>query len=99
MKTCDELVIRLDKTALGEYLGELDNKELMHRYVDLMNFSNMEFLKALRYFLDGFRLPGMSSTFNIKLNYRKKVFYFALNFLPWDFLLIEKLDFEKTQTT
>ena len=61
MKTCDELVIRLDKTALGEYLGELDNKELMHRYVDLMNFSNMEFLKALRYFLDGFRLPGMSA--------------------------------------
>ena len=53
--------LRLDKTALGEYLGELDNKELMHRYVDLMNFSNMEFLKALRYFLDGFRLPGMSS--------------------------------------
>ena len=59
--------LRLDKTALGEYLGELDNKELMHRYVDLMNFSNMEFLKALRYFLDGFRLPGMSSTKNRKI--------------------------------
>merc|ERR1711860_362529 len=25
---------------------------------DLMNFSNMDFLKALRYFLEGFRLPG-----------------------------------------
>ena len=35
----------------------------------------------------------------IKLNYRKKVFYFALNFLPWEFLLIKKLDFEKTKTT
>ena len=25
----------------------------------------------------------------LKLNYRKKVFYFALNFLPWEFLLIK----------
>ena len=33
----------------------------------------------------------------LKLNYRKKVFYFALNFLPWEFLLIKKLDFEKTK--
>ena len=38
-------------------------------------------------------------TFLIKLNYRKKVFYFALNFLPWEFLLIKKLDFEKTKAT
>ena len=35
----------------------------------------------------------------IKLNYHKKVLYFALNFLPWEFLLIKKLDFEKTKTT
>ena len=35
----------------------------------------------------------------IKLNYRKKVFYFALNFLHWEFLLIKKLDFEKTKAT
>ncbi len=46
---------RLNKTSIGEYLGELENKELMHRYVDLMNYSNMDFLKALRYFLEGFR--------------------------------------------
>ena len=25
----------------------------------------------------------------LKLNYRKKVFLFALNFLPWEFLLIK----------
>jgi hypothetical protein len=31
----------------------------------------------------------------LKLNYRKKVSYFALNFLPWEFLLIKKLDFAK----
>ena len=35
----------------------------------------------------------------IKLNYRKKVFFFALNFLPWEFLLIKKLEIEKTKTT
>ena len=37
--------------------------------------------------------------FLLKLNCRKKVLYFALNFLPWEFLLIKKLDFEKTKTT
>ena len=36
---------------------------------------------------------------SVKLNYHKKVFYFALNFLPWEFLLIKKLDFEKTKAT
>ena len=35
----------------------------------------------------------------LKLNYRKKIFYSALNFLPWEFLLIQILDFEKTKTT
>ena len=29
----------------------------------------------------------------------KKVFYFALNFFPWELLLIKKLDFEKTKIT
>jgi len=43
---------------LGEYLGELENKEIMHHYVDQMNFTGKEFVKALRHFLDGFRLPG-----------------------------------------
>ena len=38
-------------------------------------------------------------TLKLKLNYRKKVFYFALYFLPWEFLLIQKLDFEKTKAT
>ena len=35
----------------------------------------------------------------LKLNYRKRVFYFALNFYPRKFLLIKKLDFEKTKAT
>ena len=50
----------MDKTAIGDFLGELDYQDLMHIYVNLMNFSNMDFLKALRYFLEGFRLPGES---------------------------------------
>ena len=49
---------RLDKGALGEYLGEKENKELMYVYVDLLNFSGLGFVAALRHFLEGFRLPG-----------------------------------------
>ncbi|XP_011550396.3 brefeldin A-inhibited guanine nucleotide-exchange protein 1 [Plutella xylostella] len=51
---------RLDKTFIGEYLGENDDhsKEVMYAYVDSMNFSNMDIVAALRYFLEGFRLPG-----------------------------------------
>ena len=36
---------------------------------------------------EGWEFAKMRS---LKLNYRKKAFYFALNLLPWDFLLIKK---------
>lgn len=51
---------RLDKTFIGDYLGENDDfcKEVMYTYIDQMNFVNMDFVAALRHFLDGFRLPG-----------------------------------------
>ena len=49
---------RLDKTSIGEYLGELENKEIMYHYVDAMNYTDMNFVSALRHFLEGFRLPG-----------------------------------------
>lgn len=51
---------RLDKTFIGEYLGENDDhsKEVMYAYVDSMNFANMDIVAALRNFLEGFRLPG-----------------------------------------
>ncbi|XP_059050657.1 brefeldin A-inhibited guanine nucleotide-exchange protein 1 [Achroia grisella] len=51
---------RLDKTFVGEYLGENDDhsKEVMYAYVDSMNFASMDIVAALRYFLEGFRLPG-----------------------------------------
>ena len=52
----------LDKTAVGEYLGERDEGCLavMHAYVDAMDFSEMALDEAIRAFLSGFRLPGES---------------------------------------
>lgn len=51
---------RLDRTATGDFLGmsEKFNVEIMHAYVDQFDFTNMEFVSALRKFLEGFRLPG-----------------------------------------
>ncbi|XP_066147847.1 brefeldin A-inhibited guanine nucleotide-exchange protein 1 isoform X2 [Euwallacea fornicatus] len=51
---------RLDKTNIGDFLGENDdfNKEIMYTYVDQMDFVKLDFVAALRHFLDGFRLPG-----------------------------------------
>lgn len=34
------------------------NKEVMYAYVDLFDFNRMDFVPALRKFLEGFRLPG-----------------------------------------
>lgn len=50
----------LDKALIGEYLGEGDpeNIAIMHAFVDLMDFTNMSFVDALRRFLQAFRLPG-----------------------------------------
>ncbi|CAG8722403.1 36441_t:CDS:10, partial [Racocetra persica] len=50
----------LNKTMIGEYLGEgeTENIATMHAFVDLMDFSNMNFVDALRQFLQSFRLPG-----------------------------------------
>ncbi|KAG0581756.1 hypothetical protein KC19_3G006400 [Ceratodon purpureus] len=50
----------LDKVKIGDYLGQHGEFQLavMHAYVDSMNFVGMKFDKALRMFLNGFRLPG-----------------------------------------
>ncbi|KAJ2734898.1 guanine nucleotide exchange protein for ADP-robosylation factor, partial [Coemansia sp. BCRC 34962] len=50
----------IDKLQLGEYLGEGDpyNVAVMHAFVDNMDFGDMEFVEALRLFLQSFRLPG-----------------------------------------
>lgn len=51
---------RLDKTCVGDYLGENDDhsKAVMCGYIDAMNFTNLDIVAALRHFLEGFRLPG-----------------------------------------
>lgn len=51
---------RLNKKALGEFLGEGDaeNIAIMHAFVDYMDFSKTRFVDALRRFLQSFRLPG-----------------------------------------
>jgi brefeldin A-inhibited guanine nucleotide-exchange protein len=51
---------RLDKAQIGEYLGEGDPKniEIMHAFVDTMDFTKKRFVDALRLFLQSFRLPG-----------------------------------------
>ncbi|KAL8697076.1 MAG: hypothetical protein Q9201_007323 [Fulgogasparrea decipioides] len=51
---------QLDKTMIGEYLGEGDpeNVAIMHAFVDSMDFTRRRFVDALRQFLQSFRLPG-----------------------------------------
>ncbi|KAJ1434054.1 hypothetical protein B484DRAFT_477107 [Ochromonadaceae sp. CCMP2298] len=55
---------RLDKTAMGEYLGRereyMDGfcLKVLHEYVEVLDFADMPFDLAIRYFLAGFRLPG-----------------------------------------
>jgi brefeldin A-inhibited guanine nucleotide-exchange protein len=41
-------------------LGEDDKyrKQIMYAYIDQLDFTQMEFLAAIRKFLAGFRLPG-----------------------------------------
>jgi hypothetical protein len=52
----------LNKSAIGDYLGEGEAFPLkvMHSFVDLMEFGNLDFVAALRSFLQTFRLPGES---------------------------------------
>lgn len=60
LKNKDEL----DKAMIGEYLGreaEYQNGfslRVLHEYVRLMDFTNLVFDDAIRFFLSGFRLPG-----------------------------------------
>lgn len=55
---------RLDKTAVGDYLGRereyMDGfcLKVLNEYVEVMDFADMPFDLAIRYFLGGFRLPG-----------------------------------------
>ncbi|XP_068607540.1 cytohesin 4b [Brachionichthys hirsutus] len=50
----------LDKTAIGEFLGEREEIHLqtLKAFVDLQEFSDLNLVQALRQFLWSFRLPG-----------------------------------------
>ncbi|CAG0883767.1 unnamed protein product [Cyprideis torosa] len=50
----------LNKTAIGDYLGEKHdfNISVLHSFVSLHNFKNLNLVQALRQFLWSFRLPG-----------------------------------------
>ncbi|NP_001090523.1 cytohesin 2 [Xenopus laevis] len=50
----------LNKTAIGDYLGERDdfNISVLHSFVDLHEFTDLNLVQALRQFLWSFRLPG-----------------------------------------
>lgn len=55
---------KLDKTAIGDYLGrevEYENgfcAQVLHEYVSVLDFTNLHFDEAIRLYLAGFRLPG-----------------------------------------
>ncbi|KAG4209036.1 hypothetical protein ERO13_A03G170000v2 [Gossypium hirsutum] len=50
----------LNEAMIGDYLGEREDFALkvMHAYVDSFDFKSMDFGEAIRFFLQGFRLPG-----------------------------------------
>ena len=54
----------LEKTQIGEYLGreaEYQNGfslRVLHAYVNMLDFTDLRFDDAIRYYLSGFRLPG-----------------------------------------
>ncbi|CAG00220.1 unnamed protein product, partial [Tetraodon nigroviridis] len=50
----------LNKTAIGDYLGERDefNIQILHAFVELHEFTDLNLVQALRQFLWSFRLPG-----------------------------------------
>uniref|UniRef100_A0A671XA46 Cytohesin 1b n=1 Tax=Sparus aurata TaxID=8175 RepID=A0A671XA46_SPAAU len=50
----------LNKTAIGDYLGERDdfNIAVLHAFLELHEFTDLNLVQALRQFLWSFRLPG-----------------------------------------
>ena len=51
---------QLDKTCIGDYMGEDKpfNKAILYNYIDDMDFAGANFVEALKKMLAGFRLPG-----------------------------------------
>lgn len=66
---------QLSKKAIGEYIGDFDefNIKVMRKFIDLMDFSGLDFVQALRNFLQSFRLPGEAQKID-RLMEKVKVF-------------------------
>jgi hypothetical protein len=43
---------------MGDLLGDQSYKAVMYAYVDQLDFAGVEFVSALRHFLEAFQLPG-----------------------------------------
>ena len=68
----------LDKTSIGNFLGEFqdENLKIFYAFVDLFNFTGMELDVALRHFLSFFRLPGEAQKIDrIMEKFAEKFFY------------------------
>ena len=52
----------LSKSSIGEYLGDGDSFmiNVMHAFIDSLDFKEQNFVNALRSLLQTFRLPGES---------------------------------------
>ena len=55
----------LDKTIIGDYISEPEDKKPFNKlvllsYVKQFNFKNVHFVEGIRVFLESFRLPGES---------------------------------------
>ncbi|KAI8811067.1 hypothetical protein BJ742DRAFT_675206 [Cladochytrium replicatum] len=50
----------LSKSAIGDFIGENDprNIKTMHAFIDSLDFDGLDFVSALRFLLQTFRLPG-----------------------------------------
>lgn len=51
---------KLEKKAIGEYLSNLDNDEVLESYVFLFDFSGLHLDQAVRLFLSRFVLSGLN---------------------------------------
>lgn len=49
---------RLDPQVVGDFLGDVGNREVMYLYVDKVDMHGLDFVGALRAFLEAFQLPG-----------------------------------------
>ncbi|CAH8676641.1 unnamed protein product [Schistosoma rodhaini] len=71
---------RLSKSHIGYFLGENEpyNLRVMYAYVDQFDFTDKDFVSAMREFLSGFRLPGEAQKID-RLMEKFAARYFACN--------------------